>query len=112
MTNRHRGEVSLVLNGQAHALRLTLQSLAEIEAALGGDLSIVGERFGNGPVRASDLVLLLGAALRGGGSTLSNREIAASVPADAMPDVIKALGDLFALTFGGSSPNPQEPQDA
>ena len=39
MTNRHRGEVSLNLGAERFALRLSLQALAEIEAALGaGDL--------------------------------------------------------------------------
>jgi hypothetical protein len=112
MTNRHRGDVSLVLDGQVHALRLTLQSLAEIEDALGGTLATLSERFGSGSILASDLIMLLGAAMRGGGSTLSNREIASRVAADAMPDVIHALGALFTLTFGGPASNPQEPQGA
>ncbi len=61
MTNRHRGEVSLTLGAERFALRLSLQALAEIEAALGaGDLQGLSERFASGRIAARDLVALLG----------------------------------------------------
>jgi hypothetical protein len=114
MTNKHRGDISLRINGQELQLRLTLQSLAEIEAALGGhDLSALGARFSSGKVGARDLVTLLGAAARGGGSNLCDAEIAALLPAAEIPIAVEALGRLLELTFGGNSPpNPPVPQDA
>ncbi len=107
MTNLHRGEVSLTLGGRALPMRLTLQALAEIEAVFGGDLTAAGDRLANGRPRAADLVTLLGAAIRGGGSGLSDREIAAALDAGAMADAVNKLGELFTLTFGErAAPSP------
>ena len=66
--NPYRGDVALVLDGEAHTMRLTLGVLAELEDALGADsmLALV-ERFENGAFSAADLISLLLAGLRGGG---------------------------------------------
>lgn len=101
MTNRYRGEVRLAIGGEIFALRLTLQALAEIEAALGaGDLQGLGERFAQGRAGARDLIALIGAAVRGGGAKLSDADIAGRMGADELPGAVAALGDLFALSFG------------
>lgn len=101
MTNRHRGEVKLEIGGEVFPLRLTLQALAEIEAALGaGDLQGLGERFAQGRVGARDLVALIGAAARGGGSKLPDAAIAETMGAEDLPVAVAALGELFALSFG------------
>jgi hypothetical protein len=105
MTNRHRGEVSLMLGKELFTLRLTLQALAEIEAALGaGDLQGLGERFAGGRIAARDLVVLLGAAIRGGGAKLADDEIASRIGAADLPRAVEALSELFALSFGGEAP--------
>lgn len=110
MANTHRGEVSLVLGEEVLPLRLSLQALAEIESALGaGDLQGLGERFAQGRVGARDLVALIGAALRGGGSRLSNETIAERIGAEELPQAVAALGELFALSFGGRESNPPKP---
>jgi Phage tail tube protein, GTA-gp10 len=106
MANFHRGEVTLTLNGKAMPLRLTLQSLAEIEAAIGGSLSELGSRFAGGALKAGDVIILLGAALRGGGADISDADIAGKVAASELAHVIERLGALFELTFGGQAPNP------
>ncbi|MGL5447638.1 MAG: gene transfer agent family protein [Rhabdaerophilum sp.] len=111
MTNRHRGEVKLEIGGEVFTLRLTLQALAEIEAALGaGDLQGLGERFAQGRVGARDLVALIGAAARGGGSKLSDSAIAEKMGAEDLPGAVVALGELFALSFGAEdSTRPRTP---
>lgn len=101
ITNRHRGEVSLNLGAERFALRLSLQALAEIEAALGaGDLQGLGERFAGGRIAARDLVALLGAAIRGGGAKLADEEVASRISAEDLPRAVAALADLFAMSFG------------
>ncbi len=68
MVNPYRGEVSLVLDGQAHVLRLTLGALAELEEALAvGSLLALVERFESGEFSTRDLLALLAAGLKGGG---------------------------------------------
>lgn len=66
--NGPRGEVSLLIDGQARALCLTLGALAEIETAFGcKELRELDMRMR--ALSARDLVVVLGALLRGGGET-------------------------------------------
>jgi len=66
--NPYRGEVSLVMNGRTHRLRLTLGTLAELEAALEADSLIeLVQRFENATFSSRDIIALLIAGLRGGG---------------------------------------------
>lgn len=68
MVNAYRGEVKLVVDGQAHVLRLTLGALAELEETLEvGSLLGLIERFEGGAFTARDLLALLAAGLKGGG---------------------------------------------
>jgi hypothetical protein len=74
MANRRRGEVEATIAGRNYTLCLTLGSLAELEHAFGvADLSALSERFGQGKLRANDLVRLLGTGLRGGGTRSPTR---------------------------------------
>ncbi len=64
--NTMRGEVSVDLAGAPRRLCLTLGALAEIEGALGADgIGGLAERMRT--LSARDLVVVLGALLRGGG---------------------------------------------
>ncbi|CAN1509614.1 Phage tail tube protein, GTA-gp10 [Rhabdaerophilaceae bacterium] len=106
MANRHRSDVTLNLDGEAFTLRLTLQTLAEIESELGaGDLQGLGERFASGRVSARDIVVLTGAAIRGGGARLSDEDIARRIRAEDLNRVVEALSTLFTLAFAGPDLN-------
>ena len=101
MANVHRGDVDLALASGPLTLRLTLGALAEVEQAFGvADLTALGERLKAGRLSARDLILILGAAARGGGNRLSDAEFAARVTAADLHACIAALADLFRLTFG------------
>ncbi|MCF6305005.1 MAG: gene transfer agent family protein [Rhodobacteraceae bacterium] len=79
MMNPYRGEVMLVLNGEAQVMRLTLGALAELESALKtGSLLALVERFEQGSFSASDLVALLLAGLRGGGADIDRATLNAA----------------------------------
>lgn len=68
MGNPVRGEVELVINGQPHSLCLTLGALAEIEALLGEDESL----------SAKQVLAILQALLRGGGNSVSQKDLLAA----------------------------------
>ena len=116
MPNARRGEVALTLGAARYTLCLTLGALAEIEAAFGvDDLSALAERFGSGRLSSRDLLVLLGAGLRGGGHALSDAEVAALPLADGIEPVAQALAELLVATFGageGAPANPPRPQGA
>lgn len=92
-----RGEVALEVDGQARALCLTLGALAEIETAFGcRELRELDLRMR--ALSARDLVVVLGALLRGGGEVeLASRigELVVSPGAAA-----KAVAQAFALGLG------------
>ena len=70
MANRARGEVELACGDRRLTLCLTLGALAEIEAALGGDMSA-----GMARLKVADLTAILRALLKGGGETEAAREV-------------------------------------
>lgn len=66
--NPWAGEVSLMIDGERHVLKLTLGALAELEAALEtGTLVELVERFESGAFSSRDVLALIVAGLRGGG---------------------------------------------
>lgn len=100
MANRHRGDVDLKLASGTLTLRLTLGALAEIEAAFGVEgLNGLGQRLQRGNLGARDLILLIGAAARGGGKNLTDADVAAAISAGDVPACVAALAELFTLTF-------------
>jgi len=90
--NGARGEVSVMLDGAARRLCLTLGAMAEIEAGLGLDgFEALAGRMRN--LSAADLTVVLAALLRGGGEV----ELAAQLgsarigPAEAAGAVARAF---------------------
>lgn len=68
MANPYAGEVALVMNGERRVLKLTLGTLAELEAALQAEsLVALVERFEAGRFSTRDVLALILAGLRGGG---------------------------------------------
>ncbi|GBU17337.1 MULTISPECIES: gene transfer agent family protein [Methylobacterium] len=107
MANRHRGEVDLDLGGTRYTLCITLGALAEIESGLGGgDLDGLAARFSDGRLAGSDLIVLLGAALRGGGHPLDDAAVARLPLAGSLDAIGAALGAALTLAFGEPEPRP------
>jgi hypothetical protein len=110
MANPRRGEVAAEIGGRRLTLCLTLGALAELEAAFGvDDLQALGERFAAGQLASRDLVRLLGAGVRGGGTALSDDEIAALPLEGGLPAVAAAVAEMLALAFGtgAEAPSPR-----
>jgi hypothetical protein len=114
MPNRRRGEAAVTFGGERYTLCLTLGALAELEDAFGvDDLAALGERFSTGRLSGRDLTKLLAVALRGGGHTLTDAEVAALPLDGGIEPVADALADCLALAFGAAGrENPQPPQGA
>lgn len=100
MINPQRGDVALTINGDSHALRLTLGALAALEARLGSEsLIALAERFEGGRIRASDLVALLSAGLAGGGSVLTEEDLAHAEIQGGTVAAMQAGVALLSQTF-------------
>lgn len=102
MANPWAGEVEVLLDGAPHVAKLTLGSLAELEAGLqAGSLVELIERFEAGRYSSRDVLALLVAGLRGGGwrgtaADLMTVEIAGG-PVGAARVAAELLARAFAL---------------
>jgi hypothetical protein len=112
MPNHHRGEIAAELDGRSHVLCLTLGALAELEAAFGAeDLLALAARFETGRLSARDAIRILGAGLRGGGSAMSDDEVAALSAPGGLTGHLDIVARLLSATFGGAEvAPPQNPQ--
>jgi len=77
-SSQHRpGDASILINGEAKTLRLTLGALAALEETLGeGDFSTLRKKLET--PRVADLLLVLQALLQGGGALVSLDALKAS----------------------------------
>jgi Phage tail tube protein, GTA-gp10 len=99
--NARRGEVGLSIGGEPHVLRLTLQSLAELESAFGvSDLAALGERFASGRLASGDVTTILGAGLRGGGTAIADADVARLAFDGGLAAALDAATRLLIVTFG------------
>jgi hypothetical protein len=100
MENPWAGEVSLVIDGEARVLKLTLGALAELEAAMGTDSVVaLAERFETGGFSARDVVALIVAGLRGGGWRGSAADLLSAEIAGGPVAASRAAGLLLARAF-------------
>jgi hypothetical protein len=84
----------IVIDGERHALRLTLGALAEIEEAFGGVEALAGRLAAP---RALDLLIILHALLQGGGARLT---LEALKGADIdLAEAGRAIARAFRLSF-------------
>ena len=101
MTNPYRGEVTLTLNGLPQIMRLSLGTLANLEAQMNSDslMSLV-ERFENGTFKTSDLIMLLFAGLQGGGWDGCVDDLSDARIEGGIIEAAKLAGQLLRVTFG------------
>lgn len=104
MANKHRGEVEACLDGKPHTLCLTLGALAELESAFGdADMLALAERFGNGRLKASDAVRIIGAGLRGGGTDIPDKLVAGMRVDGGAAGFVAIVAQLLLATFGDAT---------
>lgn len=105
MTNPWRGEVALTINGEPQTMRLTLGALAELEVALGeSSLVALVERFEQGSFSATDVLALLAAGLKGGGSGMASGDLAQAEIAGGPMAAARAAAELLARAFAVPQP--------
>lgn len=108
--NRRRGEIAATIDGRERVLCLTLGALAELESAFAvDDLSALATRFSTGRLAARDLMRVIAAGLRGGGTTVTDDEVAAMRFEGGTAGCAALVGELLAVTFGGERREGAEP---
>ena len=100
MGNPWTGEVTLVVDGRARVMKLTLGALAELEARLEADtLVAMIERFEAGAFSTRDVLALIVAGLRGGGWDVSARDLLAAEIEGGPVAASQAAAELLARAF-------------
>ncbi|PZX46229.1 tail tube GTA-gp10-like protein [Roseinatronobacter thiooxidans] len=100
MGNPYAGEVTLLIDGQPHTLRLTLGALAELEAAMGEDtLLALVERFEQGRFSSRDVLALIVAGLRGGGWRGEAADLTRADIAGGIHGAARVAAELLARAF-------------
>lgn len=100
MGNPWAGEVSIRIDGELRAMRLTLGALAELEAGMGEDtLVALVERFEGGRFSTRDVLALIVAGLRGGGWSGDARDLVAADIEGGPVQAARLAGQLLARAF-------------
>lgn len=100
MGNPWRGEVTLLIDGKAHVLRLTLGALAELEAGLKADSLVdLVTRFETGACSSRDVLALIVAGLRGGGWRGTAADLLAAEIDGGPIAAARAAAELLARAF-------------
>lgn len=100
MTNPHRGEVSVTIDGRPCTMRLTLGALAALEARLAaGSLMGLAERFDDGRVATGDLIALLAAGLSGAGEPVDEAALASAEIEGGAVGAMRAGMALLSAAF-------------
>ncbi len=98
--NRRRGEVEAVIDGERRILCLTLGALAELETVFQADsLAGLAERFSSGRLKASDLIYIIAAGLRGGGNRFSDEDVRGVAVEGGVAGAAAVVRELLTLTF-------------
>lgn len=103
MANRHRGEVSAMLDGRRWTLCLTLGALAELEQAFQvDDMGALVERFAAGKLAARDAMKVIGAGLRGAGNSVDDEAVARMAADGGAAGFAAIVAELLVVTFGAA----------
>ncbi|MEO1734264.1 MAG: gene transfer agent family protein [Pseudomonadota bacterium] len=100
MANRWAGEVALVIDGQRRVLKLTLGALAELEEHLeSGSLVELVQRFEKSAFSSKDVLALICAGLRGGGSDIAEASLLSADIEGGPMAAARAAAELLARAF-------------
>ncbi|MBL4813794.1 MAG: gene transfer agent family protein [Rhodobacteraceae bacterium] len=101
MANPLAGEVALTINGERLVAKLTLGALAELEAELDKEASLVElvARFETGAFRGRDVMALIVAGLRGGGWQGTAADLLTAEIEGGPVGAAKAAAALLARAF-------------
>ncbi|MCG6901802.1 MAG: gene transfer agent family protein [Rhodobacter sp.] len=106
MANPWAGEVALTIDGVPQVLKLTLGSLAELEAQMkAGTLIELIERFEGGQISTRDVLALIVAGLRGGGWRGTAADLVTCEIDGGPVAAARAAGELLARAFALPEPD-------
>lgn len=107
MANRVRGDVGLLLGGQAFTLCFDINALCALEDGLGVDVSELGDLMG-GSVKLKTIRTLLWAGLQHHHAGITETEVGQVMQIADLAEVAQKVSEAFAAAF----PTPEAGQSA
>tara|TARA_Y100001951_G_C11133973_1_gene179775 strand:+ start:166 stop:516 length:351 start_codon:yes stop_codon:yes gene_type:complete len=109
MTNPLKGEVNIELGSETYKARLNIDALVKIETELDQGILKLASRISQADVRISELIVVLKAALRGGGNNLQDKDVGRIITDIGIVQASTEVAKLLATTL--SDPEEREEQE-
>lgn len=110
MTNPMRGETQITLGTETYKARLTVDAIINIEEELDKGIIEIMTEIGDAKIRTSYLVVILRAALRGGGKDIDDSGVKKIISENPFTEVCRVIAELLAsvLTDQGSEEKKEQ----
>ena len=108
MANPLRGQIKVSLGGKDYNVRLTIDSLMQIESVLDKGIIKVANDMSQGDVRLRDLQAILLPALRGGGNDFQDKEVAKIIGEAGIVEATRVVANLLAESLTDNSDEDSE----
>ena len=99
MANPMRAQVKIALAGKDYKARLTVDSIMQIEDAVGCGIIKLAQRMSEADIRMSDIINVLLPALRGGGNDLQLDDVKRIVGDTGLVESAKAVAELLTKSL-------------
>lgn len=107
MTNPMKGEIQIELAGKPYKCKLTVDSIMQIENAVGAGIIKLAQRMSEGDVRITDMLSVLTPALRGGGNDLKPNDVTKLIGEAGIVESASAVAAVLTQTIA-----PEEAEDS
>ena len=108
MTNPLRNQIEVKLGDETYKARLTIDSIIQIEDAIGFSIIKLVSLMSDGDVRLSYIVTVLKHALRGGGNDLDDKKIKSLVGDTGIVDSTRIVAEILTKTLVDSDEESEE----
>jgi hypothetical protein len=106
MTNPLRGEIEITLGSETYKARLNIDALVRIEDELDSGILKLASRIAQADVRLRELIVVLIAALRGGGNDFDDKKVGKIISDIGIVAASTEVAKLLAQTL--SDPDGEE----
>lgn len=103
MANPLKGEIDLKLGSESYKVRLTVDSIMQIETAVGCGIIKLAQKMSDGDIRLSDLVTVLTFSLRNGGNNITDKDVIKIVQNVGIVETTKAVAEIIAKSLSNDS---------
>jgi hypothetical protein len=103
MTNPLKGQIEVTLGSNTYKARLTVDAIITIETAVGCGIIKLAQKMADADIRLTDLIVVLLAALRGGGNDLQEKDISRIIQDVGIIEATRCVAELITKSLQADS---------